>query len=718
MKLYELIPLCAALINFGLTIFVLTRNLSGVVTRVYALWGVSVTVWNLGTFFMFQAKSPADALFWAHFLQFGVIFVPISLSHLCLLIAHIPIHRRFYLGYVVLAALACTNLGHNTFFVDSVKKVSYAYYSVAGPGFLIFSVTYVLPVLSVRLLYEKRKTLPPLHQTRLTYMMVAVCTLIVFGINDTLPILGVYKYPFTDSDIFPFGSLAAIAYGIIVGYSVLQHQLLDIYVALSQVAARFVRLMFLLLIGLGVLLLLSVFNPDAFNFYSFSSALAAMLVSAFAAATLFPRIFGRGDDALERRILGDRFEYHDKLKSFIDNLHAYADTSLLLNDLHHLLVQTMSISSYHIVLLDEKKRVFSAFRYYPKQSRELAELHWDSPILQFFQKTQKPYLPFNIAYSMPGDTHTERIAREQLNTANPEFCFPFYSGKEPFGLLLIGAKTSGEPYTPHDLNLLVLMMNTLSLIINQIRLKEQILVAQEIELLGRMSRGMAHDLNNLMTPIWTYLQLAKEALNGDYGSHELLPIAARNVETIRAYIKEALFFSNTQTPHFAESCLAATILKAVAVAEPRAQVKNVSIDCKDLRETKLEIDAVLIQRLITNLLANAIDASPPGSVIEVRVLQRINTKATREWYTLQIMDHGEGITRENLKQMFVPYFTTKDRGSEERGFGLGLSISRKIVHLHGGDMTIDSEEKRGTTVQVHLPSRQAKKAELPTSFAE
>jgi hypothetical protein len=100
--------------------------------------------------------------------------------------------------------------------------------------------------------------------------------------------------------------------------------------------------------------LLSVFNPDAFNFYSFSSALAAMLVSAFAAATLFPRIFGRGDDALERRILGDRFEYHDKLKSFIDNLHAYADTSLLLNDLHHLLVQTMSISSYHIVLLDEK----------------------------------------------------------------------------------------------------------------------------------------------------------------------------------------------------------------------------------------------------------------------------------------------------------------------------------------------------------------------------
>ncbi|MDB6039150.1 MAG: hypothetical protein JWM99_2991, partial [Verrucomicrobiales bacterium] len=388
MKLYELIPLCAAIINFGLTIFVLTRNLSGVVIRVYSLWGLAVTIWNLGTYFMFRAKSPVDALFWAHFLQFGVLFVPLSLSHLCLLIAHIPIKRAFYLVYLFVIGLAITNIGPNRFFVASVEDLGYAYYSVAGPGFILFSFTYWLPIISIGLLYRKRKTLPPLHQTRLTYMMVAVCTLIVFGINDTLPILKIYKYPFTDFPIFPFGSLAAIAYGMIVGYSVLQHQLLDIYVALSQVAARFVRLTFLFLIGLAVLLLLSVFDPDPFQPYAFGSALTAMLVSAFAAATLFPRIFGRGDDALERRILGDKFEYHDKLKSFIDNLHAYADTSLLLNDLHHLLVQTMSISSYHIVLLDEKKRVFSAFRYFPLQSKELAELHWDSPILQFFQKTQ------------------------------------------------------------------------------------------------------------------------------------------------------------------------------------------------------------------------------------------------------------------------------------------------------------------------------------------
>jgi signal transduction histidine kinase len=53
-----------------------------------------------------------------------------------------------------------------------------------------------------------------------------------------------------------------------------------------------------------------------------------------------------------------------------------------------------------------------------------------------------------------------------------------------------------------------------------------------------------------------------------------------------------------------------------------------------------------------------------------------------------------------------PYFTTKDHGDQERGFGLGLAICRQIVHLHGGNITIASEEKIGTTVQVDLPSRQ------------
>ena len=81
------------------------------------------------------------------------------------------------------------------------------------------------------------------------------------------------------------------------------------------------------------------------------------------------------------------------------------------------------------------------------------------------------------------------------------------------------------------------------------------------------------------------------------------------------------------------------------------------------------------------------------------------TEPNRDWHRLQIIDHGEGISAENLQRVFTPYFTTKNTGDGKRGFGLGLAIARKIVHLHGGNLSISSKEKKGTTVQVDLPSK-------------
>lgn len=73
----------------------------------------------------------------------------------------------------------------------------------------------------------------------------------------------------------------------------------------------------------------------------------------------------------------------------------------------------------------------------------------------------------------------------------------------------MGDKSSGR-FTANDLALLLTVVKSMSLIVDQIRLKTQILHAQELDLLGKMSRGMAHDLNNLLTPIWTLLHLSEE----------------------------------------------------------------------------------------------------------------------------------------------------------------------------------------------------------------
>ncbi|MBI3850631.1 MAG: hypothetical protein HY298_10230 [Verrucomicrobia bacterium] len=688
-----------------MTLFVFSQRLRSTLSWVYIIWGVSLAVWNTGTFFMFRVSDPQDALFWARFLQFGVIFLPISLAHLCWLIAQIPVRRFMPWLYGLHVLFALSNF--TSLFVSDVRWAGYAYYAKAGPVFWIFVCTYNVPIMAMVSLYHKRKNLPSLHQTRLTFMIIAVAALIVFGTNDTLPILGFNRYPFIHKDIFPCGSAAAIFYGILVGYSVLQHQLLDIHVTLGRLAAQSVRLLFVLLLGFSLLFIASQLPGLDFKYPTFIGSLAVFFITIVLAAYFFPRFFGKGEERLERRILGDRFEYHDKINGFIQSVPWYSDTTLLLDDLHDLLVLTMRMRSYQIILLDETARAFSLLRSFPEQSPgPVQDLQRDAPVFQFFYITKADYLTLNPAFSNPGSPALVKAAQQQLKRFEPEFCFPFFSEEDPIGLLLIGQKTSGEPYTPHDLHLLTSLVKNLNLIINQIRLKQKVLISEEMELLGRMSRGMAHDLNNLITPVWTFLQLTNESPLKDESTTELLPAVTRNVEAIRQYVKESLFYSNTMTPHFMPGRLDLTILKAVELVQPQLKKKGITIDCQDLPPVEVEMDAVLIQRLLCNLYVNACDASPVGATIQTRIQSLAKTEVGRNWFRVQIIDPGEGISREHLRLIFRPYFTTKDRGGEQRGFGLGLAICRKIVHLHGGNLNIASEENKGTTVLVDLPSRQ------------
>ena len=389
MKFYELIPLTAAVTNLALTIFVLTRDLRSTLNRVYLLWGLSITVWNLGTFFMFSVDEEASARFWSAFLHYGVIFLPISLFHLSILIAQVKLPRWLPLLYGWFGLLALTNvLG---FFTSGVRYLGDAYfYSVAGPGFWAFMVSYVVvTTATVVILYQKLGTLQRLHRARVKALLWANGILIAFGWNDILPIVRFDTYPFTKVAIFPFGSAAAIFYGIIVGCSVLQHHLLDIHVTLGKAAAHTVRLLFLFLIGLLLLLLLNVFKRGEFTPFTFFGSLGVLLVSALVASIFFPRLFGKGDDSLEQRILsdryGDRFEYHDKVRSLLQEVQFYNNADLLLNDLDALFVKTIRVRNYQIILLDESTHVLTVFRGHPKSPQtQLPELRADSPIFQIF----------------------------------------------------------------------------------------------------------------------------------------------------------------------------------------------------------------------------------------------------------------------------------------------------------------------------------------------
>ena len=710
MKFAAFIPLAGCILNLLLGIFVYSTNRRLTINRVFFVWALAIAIWNAGSAALFMVTGHDAALFWARFLQFGVIFIPVLLFHLSMLVAHVRVKSWIWVLYVGSGLFALSNF--TPFFIKDVRMLgSSGWYAVAGPGFRMFSTPFTaMLIISIIILWRRRKALPALHRTRLNALIWPQTLLVAFGTNDILPIMDIDKYPFTNITVYPYGSLAAIFYGIIVSYSVLQHQLLDIQVSLSRVVALFIRFSFLFVIGLAMLLTIALVAPAGqFTVFSFFAGLGVLMVSGVIASIFFPRLFGSGPEVLERRILGDRFEYHDQIRSFIGSMQWYTDTNLLLSDLDDLLVKTVRVGNYRIILRDETSRGYSLFRSYPEEPpQQYPDLHNDTPVFRFFEETKAEYLALNLTYGSTRDSENERGARKQIEQFGAEFCFPFSFEDQPFGLLVLGTKASGEPYTSTDITLLVSLVKHLSLVINQIRLKNQILHTQELELLGRMSRGMAHDLNNLLTPVLTFLQLASEGASLEDLNESLLPVALRNITTMRSYIREALFYSENLRPDLQLGRLDVLMGNAVDAVRGKFEAHHVNVTTETPGEVLVEMDEVLIQRTVANIISNAVDASSPNSTIRVELVRLLKTEVGREWLRVRVIDTGEGIKPEDLSRIFTPYFTTKDRGDQDRGFGLGLAICRKIIHLHGGTLTVTSKVKKGTTVQIDLPSRQQK----------
>ena len=119
--------------------------------------------------------------------------------------------------------------------------------------------------------------------------------------------------------------------------------------------------------------------------------------------------------------------------------------------------------------------------------------------------------------------------------------------------------------------------------------------------------------------------------------------------------------------------------EAITIATPQGEAKNIRFTFPIFTEAAIEMDSVLIKRLLVNLLSNAVDASPAGSEISVELAELPKTEMHRQWFRLKVIDNGEGISQENLRRVFTPLiFTTKNTGDGKHGSGLGLAIARHI----------------------------------------
>ena len=159
MGFFEISSLAAAVFNTGLALLVVRRDLRSLLHRAYIAWAVSLTIWNVAAPVLAAQHTVEGGLFWARILQLGVIFMPISLLHLCLILTDSPRGRAISALYVAHCCFALCLPG--SLFVAKVKMTQFGYWTVGGPVFHVFMMLYIVEtVWLVMALNRKRQTAP------------------------------------------------------------------------------------------------------------------------------------------------------------------------------------------------------------------------------------------------------------------------------------------------------------------------------------------------------------------------------------------------------------------------------------------------------------------------------------------------------------------------------------------------------------------------------
>ncbi|PLZ94702.1 hybrid sensor histidine kinase/response regulator [Fischerella thermalis CCMEE 5198] len=245
------------------------------------------------------------------------------------------------------------------------------------------------------------------------------------------------------------------------------------------------------------------------------------------------------------------------------------------------------------------------------------------------------------------------------------------------------------------------------------QLETQLFRAQRLESIGTLASGIAHDLNNILTPILAVSQLLPLKFPNIYSEHEhLLEILEDSARRGADLVKQVLSFARgvegkrmtLQVKH-----LIREVVKIVKQTFPR------SIEvCIDVAPDLWTVygDSTQLHQVLMNLCVNARDAMPDGGSLMILAenllidenYARMNLDAKVGPYTVvTVADTGVGIPREIVERIFEPFFTTKELG---KGTGLGLSTVIGIVKSHGGFVNVYSEVRRGTQFKVYLPAAQ------------
>ncbi|MGH9643158.1 MAG: sensor histidine kinase [Terriglobales bacterium] len=223
--------------------------------------------------------------------------------------------------------------------------------------------------------------------------------------------------------------------------------------------------------------------------------------------------------------------------------------------------------------------------------------------------------------------------------------------------------------------------------------RTQISRAEHLATLGELAAGLAHEIRNPLAGIAGVMDIVGRDLPDSSPARDVLKDVHGEVLRVNRIVSDLLETARPKPAEYRASDFNATVEHAVNFA--RRQAKEVIVEfCPDTQLGPVDHDSAKIHQLMLNLLLNSIQAIDGPGQVRVAV-GHVNGSAT-----VTVSDNGRGIAAEHVPNIFRPFYTTKGSGT-----GLGLSLVKRIVDDHGGEIAVRSQAGHGTRVEVSLPVR-------------
>ncbi len=681
----------------------------------FALQNLGISIWGFSNGFAGLAKSPEQALLWWKIGYTVAFYLIVLLLHHSLLINNMKQKKLLIIlygwatAYPILCFFGMSGLGLKYTYLE------YAFVSVYFPTIENWiSFTYVIMWLfiaaySTVLVISAYRRSVGTERTSLKIYAVAYPMAIWGGGSYPLMLIGI-------NTLYPYANFLVSAYCGLMTYAILRHRLFNIEVIIRKtlVFAGLLASIFAMLI-LPTLII----QEYIFRAASFGGKMVGLAISGTVIILTMRRIETFLINVTDKYLFQKKYDYKELLKTFTSEVLTVLELEKLVNLTVDKLSDIIKLNSAAVLLFDDDKQQFEVMASHNIKDPSVTLIRPDG-IVTFMEETH--------GYVLVKELRNKKIfvpasIEEIISKLNAELIIPMVMHEEVIGVLSLGKKKSDEDYSQDDLDILLPLAKTLAIAISNAELfvelgKTQAEAAQseKMAVIGTLSAGINHEICN---PLGIARgQCEAFLLNLKDGLYK-----AKTTEELLAKAKDIM----AKVIHETDRATAITkkLSQFAKPAKGDAELVNIDKEVDDVLglvgyELKLEkieiekrlapnlpeifVDRKQFQEVLFNLIRNA------GQAIGEKGKINIIAREDRGKVFIDIQDTGSGIPEDKIKQLFNPFFTTKDPG---KGTGLGLFIVRQVIEKNGGRIYLkETKVGEGTTFTLEFPAAVSEKAKV------